>query len=74
MNNPGYASTIFKRTDVTVQEFLNKREGILDDERTDRDWSEEGNEEFGYLIRIVIYRGQNRSQRKRRFVNYWKSI
>ncbi len=32
------------------------------------------NEEFGYLIRIVIYRGQNRSQRNRRFVNFWKAI
>jgi hypothetical protein len=33
---------------------LNKRERVLDDERACRDRSEKGNEEFSYLIRIMI--------------------
>ena len=40
--------------DVTVQEFLNKRERVLDDEGANRNRSEERNQEFSYFIRIVI--------------------
>ena len=43
--------------DVTVQKFLNERERIFDDEGVHGDRSEEGDEEFGNLIRVVINTG-----------------
>ena len=42
---------------VTVQKFLNEREGIFDDEGVHGDRSEEKDEEFGNLKRVVIDTG-----------------
>ena len=42
---------------VTVQKFLNEREWIFDDEGVRGDRSEDRDEEFGNLIRVVINTG-----------------